>query len=169
MDLSNFVIFKGLSANLISDFGSACATLRYKAGVDIITKGEKGDLVYFVLKGRVQVFLPDGNGDEGRVLAELDPGAVFGEMELLTDTPRRASVRARTNVKLWAISFDTLRAQGDDGDVATLRIMFNIAKILAHRLGAMDDKLSEIGEGREEVRVEELRAFKRKLFSEWDF
>ncbi|MBN1652953.1 MAG: cyclic nucleotide-binding domain-containing protein [Deltaproteobacteria bacterium] len=169
MDLSNLLIFKGLTPELIAEFATACETHRYKAGVDIITKGQKGDLVYFVIKGRLQVFLPDENGDESRVLAELNPGAVFGEMELLTERPRFASVSALTNIKLWAISFDDFRARIDGGDVATLKIMFNIAKILAHRLEAIAEKLSEIGEGRAEVHREELRSFRRKLFSEWDF
>jgi CRP/FNR family cyclic AMP-dependent transcriptional regulator len=153
----------------IDNFASVCETHRYKAGVDVITKGKKGDRVYFVLKGRLRVFRPDANGDDSHILAELNTGAVFGEMELLTEQPRSASVRTLTNVKLWAISFEAMRARIKNGDVATLKIMVNIAKILAHRLEAMEDKLSEIEAGRVEVHKQALRSFKKKLFSEWDF
>jgi CRP-like cAMP-binding protein len=122
-----------------------------------------------VLKGRLQVFRPDANGDDSHILAELNTGAVFGETELLSGKPRSASVRALTNVKLWAISFEAMRARIENGDIPTLKIMVNIAKILAYRLEAMDDKLSDIEAGRIEVHKEALRSFKKKLFSEWDF
>ena len=168
VDYNNLLIFKGLSPTQIDAFASACETHRYKAGVDVIIKGQKDNLVYFVLKGRLQVFRPDVNGDESHILAELNTGAVFGEMELLTEQPRSASVRALTNVKLWAVSFEAMRARIEKGDVPTLKIMVNIARILAHRLEAMDDKLSEIEAGRVEVHKEALRSFKKKLFSEWD-
>ncbi len=89
-------------------------------------------------------------------------------MELLTEKPRSASVRALTNVNCGP-SHLALRARIKKGDVPTLKIMVNIAKILAHRLEAMDEKLSEIEAGRVEVHKEALRSFKKKLFSEWDF
>lgn len=169
MDFSNLLIFKGLTSTQIDRFATACEIHRYKAGVDIITKGQKDNRVYFVLKGRLQVFRPDANGDDSHILAELNSGAVFGEMELLTEQPRSASVRALTNVKLWVLSFEAMRARIKRGDVPTLKIMVNIAKILARRLEAMDDKLSEIEAGHVEDHKEALRSFKKKLFSEWDF
>ena len=169
MKLSNLLIFKGLTETQIEDFASVCETHRYKAGVDVITKGQKGNLVYFVIKGRLQVFRPEAKEDDSHILAELNSGAVFGEMELLTEQPRSASVRALTNVKLWAISFEAMRERIDNGNVPTLKIMVNIARIFAHRLEAMDDKLSDIEAGRIEVHKEALRSFKKKLFSEWDF
>lgn len=169
MNASNLLIFTGLTSTQVDAFGSACETHRYKAGADVITKGQKDNLVYFVLKGRLHIFRPDANGDDSHILAELRSGAVFGETEFLTGQPRSASVRALTNVKLWAISFEAMRERIKNGDVTTLRIMVNIAKILAHRLEAMDDKLSEIEAGHVEANKQALRSFKKKLFSEWDF
>jgi CRP-like cAMP-binding protein len=169
MNVSNLLIFKGLTSTQIDAFGSACETHRYKAGVDVITKGQKDKLVYFVLKGSLHIFRPSANGDDSHILAELKSGAVFGEMELLTEQPRSASVRALTNVKLWAISFEAMRERIENEDIPTLKIMVNIAKVLARRLEAMDDKLSEIEAGHVEVHKQALRSFKKKLFSEWDF
>jgi CRP-like cAMP-binding protein len=77
-------------------------------------------------------------------------------------------VRAETDVKAWALPFETVRERIRDSDAATLKVMFNVARILAARLSATVDKLAEIESGIE-VRSEDLRDFRKKLFSDWTF
>jgi CRP/FNR family cyclic AMP-dependent transcriptional regulator len=122
--------------------------------------------VFFLLEGRLRICVDAGCE---QVLADLEPGAIFGEMELLTDDPRSASVRAVTDVKAWGLDFETLRQRVRDDDPAALKVMFNVAKILALRLEAMVDKLVEIESGSVDVRSEDLRDFRKKLFSDWTF
>ncbi len=78
-------------------------------------------------------------------------------------------MRAVTDVKAWGLEFETLRERIRDDDTAALKVMFNVARILALRLEAMVDKLVEIESGSVEVRSEDLRDFRRKLFSDWTF
>jgi len=166
MEIQDFPVFKGLNSTQISNFTAACQEESFAVGTEIITRGDRGTKVFFLLQGRLRVCIDAGCE---QILAELEPGAVFGEMELLTDEPRVASVRAVTDVKVWGLQFETLRERIRDNDTAALKVMFNVARILALRLKAMVDKLVELENGSVEMRSEDLRNFRRKLFSDWTF
>lgn len=166
-NLQDYALFKNLNATQIENLTAACDELEFEADTEIIVRGEHGSQVFFLLEGEMQVFLPSNQGE--RELAHLAPPAIVGEMELLTGQRRIASVRALTHVRVLGVSFETLRNRADDGDPATLKVMYNIAHALAHRLAMLVDKFSEFESQRERVRWEELDDFRRKLFSDWSF
>lgn len=64
--------------------------LELKAGERVLTEGEQGDCCFFLRSGRAQV--TRGEAAALQRLAELEPGACFGEEALLADSPRNASV-----------------------------------------------------------------------------
>ena len=66
--------------------------VRLPAGAEIVRKGDHGDRFYVIETGEVEV--------EGKVLG---PGSSFGEIALLRDVPRTATVTARTDVLLRAL------------------------------------------------------------------
>ena len=86
--------------------------LRFEPGDTIFRQGEPGDLVYSIVSGEVEIIreMPDG---EERLLATMGPGEYFGEMALISDAARTATVRARGEVDLVAMGradFTTLYA-----------------------------------------------------------
>ncbi len=66
----------------------------------VFDQGDYGDKVYVVVKGEVDVVL------DGRSVATLKAGDVFGEMALIADHPRSATVRAKSPLDLISISRD---------------------------------------------------------------
>jgi CRP-like cAMP-binding protein len=85
-------------------------TRMVKAGEIIFREGDPGDALYIVAQGSVQVI---ASSDKPIVLAELDSGAAFGEMALLSGGSRTATVRAQKDSELLAIDkadFDHLVA-----------------------------------------------------------
>ena len=75
---------------------------RYAAGTPIVKQGDVGDSFYVVRSGYVQV-LVESEGRPNVAVARLGPGEGFGEMALLTDQPRFASVFALTDVEAWRL------------------------------------------------------------------
>ena len=76
---------------------------RYKAGENVITQGEEGDVLYLVDSGELdceKVFKP---GDPPTYLKTYKPGESFGELALLYNAPRAATIRAKTDAICWAL------------------------------------------------------------------
>jgi CRP-like cAMP-binding protein len=83
-------------------------------GEVLFRAGDRGDALYILAKGGVQVIDGDGSTSHERVLAELGPGHAFGEMALLSGGPRTATIRALGATELLAIEkedFDDLVAR----------------------------------------------------------
>ncbi len=69
---------------------------------DILTEGEAGDEMCLIVAGKVEVYRQSPSGERA-VLNVLGSGAHFGEVALLRDEPRNASVRAITPATLLSI------------------------------------------------------------------
>ncbi len=70
----------------------------YEPGQEVFRQGDAGECAYFIKSGEVEVVR---NGDSGEtVLAKLAAGQYFGEMALLSNQPRNATVRAVTKTQL---------------------------------------------------------------------
>ncbi|MBM4245408.1 MAG: cyclic nucleotide-binding domain-containing protein [Deltaproteobacteria bacterium] len=86
--------------------------LRFEPGDVVFRQGEPGDLAFSIVSGEVEILreMPDGGE---RLLATMGPGEYFGEMALISDAARTATVRARTAVEVVGIGradFTTLYA-----------------------------------------------------------
>jgi len=76
-------------------------TVELAAGQVLFAMGERGDLVYLVEEGEVELFVPHTDGSEETVRV-AGPGGYFGEVGPLLNLPRSASARARTACRLVA-------------------------------------------------------------------
>lgn len=85
--------------------------MQFPAGEVIFRQGDTADFVYVIVNGEVEVVREEASGEN--VLARLTQGHYFGEMALLSNAPRTATVRAVTDVEVLTWSrgdFTTLYA-----------------------------------------------------------
>jgi eukaryotic-like serine/threonine-protein kinase len=78
----------------------------FPAGTVILREGDVGDAAYMIVSGRCRAYRSVGGGDE--TLAIMDAGDVFGEMALLLDEPRSASVEALDAVTCLVLGKTTM-------------------------------------------------------------
>ena len=74
----------------------------------------------------------------------LGPGEVLGEMSLLLDLPRTATVRATTALRVFAMNRSSFEQMVADHDPAAMRLGLELAKVLAERLLSLNDRVLEL-------------------------
>lgn len=79
-----------------------------RAGAVIVTEGDPGDSMFMIVSGEVSVYLTDKSLGLSCELARLSAGQVFGEMALITGSPRSATVKATEDTKLKCLTRDVL-------------------------------------------------------------
>jgi MFS family permease len=93
-------IFSPLSPPVLEQLAARLIPVHASAGEEIIRLGDHGDRFYLVKSGEVEVLLDD------QPPRREGPGSYFGEIALLRDVPRTATVRAATDVELFALDRD---------------------------------------------------------------
>ena len=80
----------------------------YKKGENIINQGEKGDCLYFVEEGKLNCYKKFTGESEPKLVKEYGPGDAFGELALLYNAPRAATITAESDkVITWVLDRET--------------------------------------------------------------
>jgi CRP-like cAMP-binding protein len=90
-------MFEPLSGPVIERLAATAEHVSVDAGADVISEGESGDRFFVIADGRAAVSVA------GRAAGELGPREAFGEIALLRDVPRTATVRATVPTELLVI------------------------------------------------------------------
>lgn len=106
----------------------------------VLAQGDHGLRLLVVLTGEVEIVRADAAGVE-RPLAVAGPGEVVGEISLLLERPRSATVRARSELKCFTMDRVAYQALVDASDPAALKLGMQIARTLAQRLLTVNDRV----------------------------
>ena len=93
-------IFSPLSPPVLERLAARLTPVQAQGGKEIIRRGDHGDRFYVVSSGEVEVLV------DGRPTRREGEGSYFGEIALLRDVPRTATVLAATDVELFALDRD---------------------------------------------------------------
>ena len=108
-------------------------------GTNVVAAGDLTDSLYIIISGRLKVMMSDADGKEV-ILAILGPGEFFGEMGLLDDSPRSASVLAIEPCELLAIAkrdFKSCLAGNFDMTMALMRGLVRRLREADRKIGSL--------------------------------
>ncbi|MFC1532356.1 cyclic nucleotide-binding domain-containing protein [Thermodesulfobacteriota bacterium] len=109
----------------------------------IFAEGDKADGAYYILEGRAKVITLSPNYEE-IMLGELGAGDIFGEMALIDDKPRSASVLTATPCKVGFINSKTFNEFMESRSELAFRLMAYICLSLFWRIIRLDKVYSDI-------------------------
>ena len=109
MSIENVDLFDGLSPHELQLLRDTSIVREYAKNTVLIHEGDVADSLYVVESGRVKVYCSDKNGKDF-VLNILEAGDYFGELALLDDDRRSASVRAMDATQVRIIYKEDFKA-----------------------------------------------------------
>ena len=128
--LGEIPIFRSLDAKQHAELAGMLTTERIQADREVFRQGDRGDKLYVIARGTVAVTATTGDSDEKTLIAVLQDGDHFGEIALIQDAPRMATVRTRTDCMFLTLPSDAFMKLLDSSP--ELRIKFE--QILRERL-----------------------------------
>lgn len=123
---------------------SIATTRTFPGGREIVTEGQPGEELFVVIRGRVAI---EKNGVE---IAELRAGGHFGEMGLIDNAPRSATVRATEPTRVMVIARQDLMTLMKRESILAVKMLWSFVQVLSDRLRATN---SELSEARQELAV----------------
>jgi CRP/FNR family transcriptional regulator, cyclic AMP receptor protein len=128
--------FSGLDEKILNKLSDACIVRQFTKNETIVRQGEMGLGLYLIAKGRVKVDREQG-GTRVQV-AELGPEQFFGEMSLLDNKPRSATVTGIEDTECLLLTRDSFVKLMNKYPEIPIRM----ARVLSDRLRVANDKLA---------------------------
>jgi len=97
-DVSHAKLFSDLESKEVQRIGNRMREVKHSAGSEIVTAGSGGVAFLVIIDGEVEVRVPDGR------TRMLGPGDHFGEIALLTEDQRSATIVAKSDVTLAGLT-----------------------------------------------------------------
>lgn len=141
--LKDINIFAGLTPLERARIAKYFRQKNYDPRTKIVKEGEAGDRMFVIKMGAVKIAKGLTEKEE-EVLANLVDGDCFGEMALLDGSPRSASVYAISKVTMLELYRVSLMEMLDKESKLGVKILYNLAKILAERIRQSGDKIRDI-------------------------
>ncbi|MFM8320676.1 MAG: cyclic nucleotide-binding domain-containing protein [Chloroflexota bacterium] len=124
-------LFEGLDEDQLVEVAEICKVRLYSAGQVIAQEGSQGDEFYIITEGFVEVMIGERPNSGPRVVVSLGTGQIIGEMALLDQGPRSATVRATSQPTVLQVihrdDFETLCRKDT-------RLGYTVMRNLAHDL-----------------------------------
>ena len=140
--LSGITIFTDLDAVELNTVSEHMHVSRLQEGDLVFTEGDPGNAIYFVVEGILDV-LKSQDGKLERQIAVKAPGGSIGEMAVIGNFPRTATVRARTDTTLLTLSRQRLDQICDGYPTIGVKILKAMARLLSYHLRDTSQELIE--------------------------
>ncbi|MCO7226294.1 Crp/Fnr family transcriptional regulator [Pleionea sp. CnH1-48] len=143
MELNEFPIFKDFDDELIKAISEHLHYRQFPKKTQVVVEGDASHSMYFILDGRVKVYLDDDSGKE-IVVNIHGPGEFFGELGLIEGIPRTASVLTMEDTRVGILNDQDFRTCMQQYPQFSMKLMHNLVTRLREatetirKLGLMD-------------------------------
>ena len=146
--LSSIALFRDLTPSQWQQLGETLHHKTFPAGTTLMTVEQPGEVVYFILHGTVKVHIEQEDGSDV-IISILGPGECVGEMSLLDQVGRSATVVAIEESELLWLDRTTFRSFLLE--MSTLA--YNLARVLSARLRLANDQIQALAALEAEKRI----------------
>ncbi len=151
-DLKNNPLLKELTDEELKQVINVLKPKKVEAGKIIVEEGEEGDSLFLFEDGEVEVISTltlDYGGAMGQAeksMARLDGKHIgfFGEMSLLTQAPRSATIRAITDCKLYELKKSDFEELSKQNPEIGYKLVKKMAQVMANRLRKMNSDILKL-------------------------
>lgn len=137
--LSNVPFFKNLTEKDINDILAISETKRFSKDEIIFKEQSQGEEMYIIIDGKVEIFRTDNDGKDIEFQRMDKEGEFFGEMSLLDNMPRSASVKCLAETSVLVIKRTPFISHFEKFPKALTKIVQGISK----RLRELNEKYIE--------------------------
>jgi CRP-like cAMP-binding protein len=125
--LENVPLFSGMKGKELKRLAQAMKEKRAEAGENVTEEGKKGVGFFVIESGTARVTV------DGQQKRTLGPGDYFGEIALISDVPRTATVTAETPLRCWGLAPWDFRPLVEGNATVAWKLLDSVAKIVAER------------------------------------
>jgi CRP-like cAMP-binding protein len=164
-----FPEFAHLDDRSIDDLRTHLHPVHLRAGATLFAQGQRDGALYLLVEGTVDIVQTPEDGDrsgERRSVAARRAPAVLGELAMLLDVPRTASVVASTDVLCWQLSRNAFSSGIERSEAWAARLALAIAAELARRFIDVRAEITQLGPAHKPAELAQLRT---RLLAEWAF
>jgi len=134
--LNQFSFFDGLTNDELEIVSKYIHIMEIEPGKILFKEGDQGDCIYFIVDGELDVIKESVSGNrvgiDKVVITKLSKGRSIGEMSIIDNIPRSATVKARTEtalVKLTSNGFDSICKEHPKIGVTILKGIFRLLSV----------------------------------------
>jgi len=136
--LKKIPLFARIDPTKLKLMAFASERMLFKPGQSVCKQGETGDSAYIIIEGEADILI---SSDGGQIkVASVGRNDNIGEIAILLDVPRTATVQATTNLSTLKITKDLFFRMVTDFPEMAVEIM----RVLAHRLDATNAQLRNL-------------------------
>jgi len=111
---------------------------KFEAYANIIVEGELSWGLFLIMEGTVGIYKKNPSSEQMYDVGELTSGSFFGEMSLVDENPRSATVRGKTSCQLFFVSKEAFKHFLDSSVDLKLRFYESVVKDLVGRIRELD-------------------------------
>ena len=142
--LDRLTVLAGLTAAERALVGRTLVRRVYQRGDIVIKEGNTDRSLFMISKGTASVKVKLADQGREKRLASFSPGAVFGEVALLDEEPRSATVTADEELVCYVLDDAHFRALTDEHPSIAIRLLTNLSRELGRRLRKANAMISQL-------------------------